>query len=189
MGHNVPATEDQGRCGAAHDSGTVGDMASQGARDVIVVGVDGSSGADAALDHALTAGLERGCGVEVVTGWLWVGSSGAQSPTSSSRGALRCSVSRTACWRGQQRGSAPCPRSPRPSSTTTPAGCSSRRAEGATALVVGAGSLGATANKMLGSVSEYCVRHSPVPVVVVPEPERVRRRHTVADVITLARTS
>ena len=45
------------------------------------------------------------------------------------------------------------------------------RAEGATALVVGAGSLGATSTKMLGSVSEYCVRHSPVPVVVVPEPE------------------
>lgn len=172
-----------------NSSGTVGDMASQGARDVIVVGVDGSSGADAALDHALRAGLERGCRVEVITGWLWVGSSDAQSTDELAEG--RAAVQRVqdgVLARAAERlGEMP------EVTQVVVHDYAGRvlvaRAEGATSLVVGAGSLGATATKMLGSVSEYCVRHSPVPVVVVPEPERVRRRHAVADVITLARTS
>ena len=164
-------------------------MASQGGHDVIVVGVDGSSGADAALDHALRTGLERGCPVEVVTGWLWVGSSDAQSPGVLADG-------RAAVQRVQdgvlERAAVRLGAMPDVIQTVVHDYAGRvlvARAEGATALVVGAGSLGATSTKMLGSVSEYCVRHSPVPVVVVPEPERVRRRHAVADVITLARTS
>jgi nucleotide-binding universal stress UspA family protein len=164
-------------------------MASQGARDVIVVGVDGSSGADAALDHALRTGLERGCPVEVVTGWLWVGSSDAQSPEHLADGRMAVQrvqdgvLARAATRLGEM---------PDVIQTVVHDYAGRvlvARADSATALVVGAGSLGATTTKMLGSVSEYCVRHSPVPVVVVPEPERVRRRHAVADVITLARTS
>jgi nucleotide-binding universal stress UspA family protein len=164
-------------------------MTAQGPSDVIVVGVDGSAGADAALDHALRAGLERGCRVEVVTGWLWVGSTDAES-----RG--RLAEGRAAVQRVQdgvlERAATRLGALPEVTRTVVHDYAGRvlvARAEGAILLVVGAGSLGATSTKMLGSVSEYCVRHSPVPVVVVPEPERVRRRHAGADVIALARTS
>jgi len=160
-----------------------------GRREVIVVGVDGSGGAEAALDHALTAGLERGCLVEVVTGWLWVGSSDAQSAGDLAHG-------RAAVRRVQdgmlERAATRLGALPEVVQTVVHDYAGRvlvARAEGATLLVVGAGSLGSTSTKMLGSVSEYCVRHSPVPVVVVPEPERVRQRHAAAEVVALPRTS
>jgi nucleotide-binding universal stress UspA family protein len=157
--------------------------------DVIVVGVDGSGGADAALDHALRAGLERGSRVEVVTGWLSVGSPNTQSPGERANGrAAVQSVQDGALERAAERlGLMP------EVTQTVVHDYAGRilvaRAERASLLVVGAGALGPTSTKMLGSVSEYCVRHSPVPVVVVPEPERVRRRHGVSYVVTSARSS
>jgi nucleotide-binding universal stress UspA family protein len=50
------------------------------------------------------------------------------------------------------------------------------RAEPASMLVVGSGSPSSASHQVLGSVAEYCVRHSPVPVVIVPGPERIERR-------------
>ncbi|MFN8204285.1 MAG: universal stress protein [Solirubrobacteraceae bacterium] len=41
-------------------------------------------------------------------------------------------------------------------------------------VVVGTRGRGAMRALLLGSVTEYLVRHSPVPVVVVPPPERLR---------------
>jgi hypothetical protein len=41
-------------------------------------------------------------------------------------------------------------------------------------LVVGSSHKGMAARRLLGSVSEYCLRHARVPVVVVPDPSRVR---------------
>jgi nucleotide-binding universal stress UspA family protein len=164
-------------------------MTSSGARDdVIVVGVDGSAGADAALDHALRTGLERGSRVEVVTGWLSVSSPDGQSPTELADGrAAVQSVQDAVLERAAERlGDLPTV------TRTVVHDYAGRvlvaRAEHASLLVVGAGSLGSTSTKMLGSVSEYCVRHSPVPVVVVPEPERIRRRHGT-DSIPLANGS
>ena len=46
------------------------------------------------------------------------------------------------------------------------------RAERASMVVVGSGSPGSASHQFLGSVAEYCVRHSPVPVVIVPAPAR-----------------
>lgn len=43
-------------------------------------------------------------------------------------------------------------------------------ADGAAVLVVGSGRKGPLARAVLGSTSEFCVRHSPVPVLVVPDP-------------------
>lgn len=41
-------------------------------------------------------------------------------------------------------------------------------------VVVGTRGRGAIGSLLLGSVTEYLVRHSPVPVVVVPPPQRLR---------------
>jgi nucleotide-binding universal stress UspA family protein len=41
-------------------------------------------------------------------------------------------------------------------------------------VVVGTRGRGAVASLLTGSVTEYLVRHSPVPVVVVPPPKRLR---------------
>ncbi len=41
-------------------------------------------------------------------------------------------------------------------------------------IVVGTRGRGAMRALLLGSVTDYLVRHSPVPVVVVPPPERLR---------------
>jgi nucleotide-binding universal stress UspA family protein len=43
-------------------------------------------------------------------------------------------------------------------------------------VVVGSGAPDGTSPQVLGSVAEYCVRHSPVPVVIVPGPRRLERR-------------
>ena len=50
------------------------------------------------------------------------------------------------------------------------------RADHAAMLVVSGGTQGSASRKSVGSVAEYCVRHSAAPVVVVPDPVRARRR-------------
>jgi nucleotide-binding universal stress UspA family protein len=58
------------------------------------------------------------------------------------------------------------------------------RAKGAAMLVVGSGAQSSGRHPAVGSVAEYCLRHSPAPVVVVPAPDRGERRdlpmHTTA---------
>ena len=43
-------------------------------------------------------------------------------------------------------------------------------------LVVSGGTQASASRKSVGSVAEYCVRYSTAPVVVVPDPDRARRR-------------
>ena len=50
------------------------------------------------------------------------------------------------------------------------------RAGKAVMVVVGSGSPSRASHQVLGSVAEYCVRHSPVPVVIVPAPAHLERR-------------
>jgi nucleotide-binding universal stress UspA family protein len=50
------------------------------------------------------------------------------------------------------------------------------RAERALMVVVGSGNPSSASPQVLGSVAEYCVRHAPVPVVIVPAPARLERR-------------
>ncbi|SDM42815.1 universal stress protein [Allokutzneria albata] len=50
-------------------------------------------------------------------------------------------------------------------------------AENAALLVVGSHRGGLVREVMLGSCSAACVRHATVPVVVIPPPNRVHRRH------------
>jgi nucleotide-binding universal stress UspA family protein len=154
---------------------TSGVDAAGGRSDVVVVGVDGSTGADAALDVALREAAARGGRLEVVTAWLWVSSADVVSDR------LQVQDGRTVVQQVQDEvleqarartGLAP---------PVTPlvvhdygGRVLTARAEGAAMLVVGSGSGGR--DGAIGSVAEYCLRHSPVPVLVVPAPERAGRR-------------
>lgn len=154
----------------------------------LVVGLDQSAGAQAALDFALEEGLARGDAVEIVTAWLWgslyegmetVGTlaQGHQVAQDVQDKALRQALDKLPA----------CPVIARTVVHESPGRLLVSRAEGARMLVVGSGRKGAVTRAVLGSVSEYCVRHAPSPVVVVPDPDRLRHRQpgeveTVADV-------
>jgi nucleotide-binding universal stress UspA family protein len=141
---------------------------------VIVVGVDGSSGSAAALDFALAEGHSRGLSVELVTAWLanpeHVGPT-FSSPVEAGR-ALAHALQEQALAAAYSRTSV------RPVVTYVvihdhPGRVLVARAERAAMVVVGSGRHSPASLKVLGSVSEYCLRHAGAPVVVVPEPRSV----------------
>jgi nucleotide-binding universal stress UspA family protein len=144
---------------------------------VIVVGVDGSAGAAAALDFALAEGSRRDCTVEVVTAWLGSGQLEG-SPDSDELTAGRARVHDmqaevvSRCL--EQADEVPDLR--RVVVQDYAGRVLVARAERASMVVVGSGTPSSARHQLLGSVAEYCVRHSPVPVVIVPAPARLERR-------------
>ena len=143
---------------------------------VIVVGVDGSAGAAAALDFALDEGCQRECTVEVVTAWLGSGHEGNPDSDELAEGRARVHhmqgdvVAR--CL--EDRDQVPdllCVVVHDYAGRVLVA-----RAERASMVVVGSGSTSSASHQVLGSVAEYVVRHSPAPVVIVPAPARLERR-------------
>lgn len=147
----------------------------------MVVGVDGSEGADAALDFALREADARGCRLEVVTAWLWVSSSdmlGHQVQVQDGRVVVQQVQDEVLAQAIVRTGLTP------PISSLVVHDYGGRvltaRAKGAAMLVVGSGAQSSGNNPGVGSVAEYCLRHSPAPVVVVPTPERVGRLDEVA---------
>jgi nucleotide-binding universal stress UspA family protein len=143
----------------------------------IVVGVDGSSGAAAALSFALSEGWERGCTVEVVTAWL--GSGHLENTADSddlAEGRARVHHMQgdvmARCLEGREH----VPDLLRVVVHDYAGRVLVARAERASMVVVGSGSPDSGSHQLLGSVAEYCVRHSPVPVVIVPAPARLERR-------------
>jgi nucleotide-binding universal stress UspA family protein len=146
------------------------------ARDkrAIVVGVDGSPGSKAALAFALDEGLARGATVEVVTTWLMgpALSDIATATTTEEEHLKAQQVQQEALDEVLTR----FPERPTISQVVLQHYGGHALVEGshdAALLVVGSGRKGTLARALLGSVSEYCVRHSRVPVVVVPDPARV----------------
>jgi nucleotide-binding universal stress UspA family protein len=144
---------------------------------VIVVGVDGSPGSESALDFALAEGVNRGLAVEVVTAWMLDPAFrplGHQTDVEGGRAVHQKRQDRLvaqALGRLEVR--------PKVSQLVVHDYAGRvlvARAEGGAMVVVGAGTQSSHSRKTLGSVAEYCIRHSSVPVVVVPEPDRVRRR-------------
>jgi len=150
--------------------------------NVIVVGVDGSVGADAALDFALREGAARGCPVEVITAWLWVSSAdmlGHQNQVHDGKIVVRQMQDEVIDQALDRAGA-----TPEVSQLVVHdfAGrVLSARAEGVSMLVIGSGAQTSSTDRTLGAVAEYCLRHSPVPVVVVPQPERGRARTAISD--------
>jgi nucleotide-binding universal stress UspA family protein len=148
---------------------------------VIVVGVDGSAGAEAALDFALDQGWRRGCRVEVVTAWLSSGHLEARPDS----GDVAVGRARVQQMQGElvARCLATYPGAPEPERVVVHDYAGRvlvARAEHATMVVVGCGTPAGASHQLLGSVAEYCVRHSPVPVVIVPPPARLGHRATTA---------
>jgi nucleotide-binding universal stress UspA family protein len=147
-------------------------MSSQGR--IVVTGVDEGMASVTALAFALDEGLAHGYAVEVVTAWLW---------TSPFEGMERVSTVAegdhvAAALQNRALHRALSGREERPTISRTVVHGDARqvlveRAEGAHMLVVGSGRKGALARFALGSVSEYCVRHAPTAVVVVPDPGRL----------------
>lgn len=143
----------------------------------IVVGVDGSSGAAAALSFALSEGWERGCTVEVVTAWL--GSRPLEgTPDSDDLAEGRARVHHmqgdvvARCLEDREH----VPDLVRVVVHDYAGRVLVARADHASMVVVGSGNPNSASHQILGSVAEYCVRHSPVPVVIVPAPARLERR-------------
>lgn len=140
----------------------------------VVVGLDDSAGGRAALKFALEEGLARGVGVEVVTTWLLdtvirdrITDQMIEDEAETVRRAqdqMLADVAREL------------PAMPQVSQLVLhDAGGSPlvETAKDACMLVVGSGRKGRLARTFLGSVSEYCVRHSTVPVVVVADPDLI----------------
>lgn len=140
----------------------------------ITVGVDGSRGSRTALEFALAEGAARKCMVEIVTAWS-LGPAMRETITPTIR------IEQTAAARRLQDeilAEIDTPVNPRPEIVHRlihgDAGeALVTAARDSAMLIVGSGHKNAVTRTLIGSVSEHCVRHAPVPVVVVPGPAKV----------------
>jgi len=145
---------------------------------LIVVGVDGSAGGTAAHEFALAEGLRRGSTVEVVTAWLGGGHAEGAAPEAAdlADGRARIHLMQDEIVARTLEQYAEPPEVLRVVVHDYAGRVLVARAERASMVVVGSGSPGSASQQVLGSVAEYCVRHAPVPVVIVPAPARLERR-------------
>ncbi len=135
----------------------------------IVVGVDGSAGADRAADWTAAEARCSGARVEVVGSWIFPGTSGyvftagVGVPGAAGRAVDDARARIAAGWPGVlvQGETSPDP----PAVTLT------RESRQADLVVVGSRGLGAFRGVLLGSVSLYLATHGHCPVVVVKGPE------------------
>jgi nucleotide-binding universal stress UspA family protein len=150
----------------------------------IVVGVDGTRGSKAALAFALEEGLARGVTVEVVTTWLMgpVLSDVATATTFAEEDRRARRVQDAALAEVLERFG----ESPAISQVVLQnygGHALVEAARDAALLVVGSGRKNVLARALLGSVSEFCVQHSTVPVVVVPDPTRVHTADVSEEIV------
>lgn len=139
----------------------------------IVVGVDGSDGAIAALQWAVAEAALRGASVEAVHAWEYpfVADVTGMAAYPVGRGDLE-EVARQTLDRAVET-AGPAPEGvavERVLAHGGAAGVLVDAARGADLLVVGTRGHGGFTGLLLGSVSQQCAHHAPCPVVVVPEP-------------------
>jgi len=141
---------------------------------LIVVGVDDTAASRAALDFALQEGLARAATVEVVSAWV------LSSPFEGLDHATTFEEGRDAAVATQDRvvaaaieGLATRPVISQEVVHDYAGKALVEHSDSAAMIVVGSGRKGAVTRALLGSVSEYVVRHAACPVVVVPDPDRV----------------
>jgi nucleotide-binding universal stress UspA family protein len=125
-------------------------------RPRVVVGVDGSAGARAALLWAAAEAMRRGARLEVVHAWMAVGAQQAATKVADDAASTAALIYPTLDV-----------------VTSTPQIAAAQAlleaGVGADVLVVGPRGLGGFRGLLLGSVSHQCIEHAPCPVVVVRE--------------------
>lgn len=139
--------------------------------NTIVVGVDGSAGADVALDWALREAGRRGDRVRVIMAWDYLGQprrhdgSGFDPDfdTDAARAMLDEIVDEALARLGHDEVDVA-----RTAILDRPARALLEAADGADLLVVGRRGLGGFRGLVLGSVSQAVLAHAPCPVVVLP---------------------
>ena len=154
---------------------------------MIVVGVDGSPGSDAALRWALDEARLRGSKLQVVHAYeppsafiteAGLGVGGVPSPpvSADAEGRLREAAeaaARDVIEQALQRAAGET--APTEIEVTPAQGSAARTlleaAEGAELLVVGSRGRGGFLGLLLGSVSQQCAQHPPCPVVILPSDE------------------
>jgi nucleotide-binding universal stress UspA family protein len=150
----------------------------------IVVGVDGSHGSKAALAFALSEGLVRGVTVEVVTTWLMGPAiSDIATATTFDEEHAKAREVQEAALAEVLAGFAERPVISQVVVQNYGGHALVEAAHDAALLVVGSGRKKALARALLGSVSEYCVRHAQVPVVVVPDPARLESQQVGEEIV------
>jgi nucleotide-binding universal stress UspA family protein len=144
----------------------------------IVVGVDGTSAGQPAIQFAMREASRRGCGLEVVTTWnvAYDAALGARpaDPRAQAGQAQEAAISAALI------------------ATSAPPVISRHVIEGhagitlvsiaraADYLVVGTSNTDVVKRALLGSVSTYCIQHASCPVMVVPPAKPPARRTTEA---------
>ncbi|MFG2309257.1 universal stress protein [Streptomyces sp. NPDC048566] len=141
----------------------------------VVVGVDGSTGSQAALRWGITQAELTGGTVEAIAAWQYpevFGYSYGWIPSMPEGGEFAKAAERAL----RETVAAVCERMDQPSEVSIrvaeghPAQVLMDAARTAQLLVLGSRGHGTFSGILLGSVSQHCVQHAPCPVVVVPQP-------------------
>ena len=150
------------------------DAAQNSSGHVVVVGFDGSSTSQAALDWALAEAPRHGSDLDVVTAWRYPAqwAEGYNEKWADDEAALAARARRCAEDAVRRRvDGAAVPTWVHVHAVRGSAGqILVERSVDADLLVVGRRGRGQLASALLGSVSSACVHHAACPVVVVPEP-------------------
>lgn len=149
-------------------------MTATGPTKYIVVGVDGSPGSRAALRFAFEESLIRRTPVQVVTTWM----RGFPQHGADSGDGWEDELAEARQIQDTEIGLVLAELDERPEFSQVVVNDLSGPtlvdlARDASLLVVGTGRKSTVGHTFLGLASEFCVRHSSVPVVVVPDPTRI----------------
>jgi nucleotide-binding universal stress UspA family protein len=140
----------------------------------IVVGVDGTPASEAALIFALREGARRGGAVEVVTAWSWprqFDQAAAAEPVEQLRTHAELTQDEIVTAALKRIDAQPVVSRSVVQGAPGPVLLAASR--DADYLVVGSAHKRVATRFLLGSVSQHCVRHATIPVMVVPVPARL----------------
>ena len=131
---------------------------------LVVVGIDGSAGSDAALQWAEAYAHATGASIELLVAWHWPTSYGVPLAWD---GFDPAEDARVLADKAAANVGLPNDRVTTAVAAGAAGDCLVKAAAGADLLVVGSRGHGGLSAALLGSVSTYCAQHAPCPVVIV----------------------